>query len=496
MGTMNFLLPAELPPGAAEELERACVAGGPDNMPWPTEVRIEPGRLSLDRDVDESGCLVVPWNVNGFGRLMGTSGTLVERTQPYNFQIELARGKINQLRCQSADWQAGGLQVSPELLQSIRTASLAFGKAVTQPLSHEVERLAQAALVEGYQTADQLVKLYVDQMFHARHQRHPRLDTTLGCSLGGTALTKDQAETLIQTCNSVSLRFSWNEVQQEENRFCWETYDALLEWAQEQGLIVTGGPLIDFSAAQLPDWLWKKERNKSNLATLLCNYVEEAVRRYQGRIRVWQLTTASNCAAVLSLSEDELLWLTVQLAESARQVDTNLALVVGISQPWGDYMAVEDRTHSPFIFADTLIRSGLNLGALDLELVMGVTPRGSYCRDLLDTSRMLDLYTLLGVPLRVTLAYPSADASDPNTSEAITVAAGSWHKSFSGEEQAFWATHFAALAMCKPSVRGILWPQLSDAIPHQFPHCGLFDAQNRPKPVLQHLQELRENHLR
>ena len=77
-----------------------------------------------------------------------------------------------------------------------------------------------------------------------------------------------------------------------------------------------------------------------------------------------------------------MLGLTYRLAEAARQVDPSLELIIGIAQPWGEYMALADRTHSPFIFADTLIRSGLNLAALDLEMVMGVTPRGSYCRDL------------------------------------------------------------------------------------------------------------------
>ena len=145
----------------------------------------------------------------------------------------------------------------------------------------------------------------------------------------------------------------------------------------------------------------------------MCKFVETAVRRYRSRIRRWQLTAASNCASVLSLTEDELLGLTYRLAEAARQVDPSLELVVGIAQPWGEYMALADRTHSPFIFADTLIRSGLNLAALDVELVMGVTPRGSYCRDLLEMSRLLDLYALLGVPLRVTLGYPSSAQTRP-----------------------------------------------------------------------------------
>src|SRR5207253_638289 len=123
-------------------------------------------------------------------------------------------------------------------------------------------------------------------------------------------------------------------------------------------------------------WLDKWQRDLANLARFMGRYIETTVRRYRDQIRRWQLTSAGNWGNVLGLSEDELLWLTVRLAEAAKQVDPGLELSVGIAQPWGEYMAVQERTHSPFIFADTLIRSGLNLAALDLELVMGVSPRG------------------------------------------------------------------------------------------------------------------------
>ena len=120
MGAMTFLLPPALSPDLTSELERACVCGGPDNMPWPTEVRVEPGRLTVRRDVDESGVLAVPWDVEGAGRVMGTTATLIEQALPYQFRLELARGKVNQIRCQAADWQAGGLHLPASLFEQIR----------------------------------------------------------------------------------------------------------------------------------------------------------------------------------------------------------------------------------------------------------------------------------------------------------------------------------------------------------------------------------------
>src|SRR5207302_6983703 len=95
-GTMIFLLPADLNPDAAYELERAWVAGR-DQMPWPTQVQIDRNCLIVQRSVGESGHLAVPWSIEGAGRLMSTSATLMERSLPYHLLLELARGKVHQL---------------------------------------------------------------------------------------------------------------------------------------------------------------------------------------------------------------------------------------------------------------------------------------------------------------------------------------------------------------------------------------------------------------
>jgi hypothetical protein len=494
MGMMTFLLPPNLASDAARELEWSCISGGPENMPWPTEVKLACGEMVLRRDVDESGCLVAPWAFNGGGRLMGTTATLIERKEPYQLLTELARGKVNQLRAQTWEWRTGGLPVSEDLDRQIRLASLGFGRAVIEGTPEQASQEAQSALALSYDAADRLVRLYMDQVFQLRHQRQAQLDMGLGCRLGSSAM---HAAGLGAACNSACIPFPWCRIEPDEGRYDWDLQDGLLEWATEQEVSVTAGPLIDFSASQLPEWLWLWERDLGSLSKFMCEFVTKAVKRYRQRIRRWQLTAASNsCASVLSLGEDELLWLTVRLAEEVRKIDPGLELVVGVAQPWGEYMAQEDRIYSPFIFADTLVRSGLNLAGLDLEMVMGVTPRGSYCRDLLEASRLLDLYAILGVPLRLTLGYPSETGPDPDADPDLRVAAGHWKGGMSPEAQADWATAYTSLALCKPYVQAIHWTHVSDADPHQFPHCGLFDGQGKAKPALERLRELREKHLR
>jgi hypothetical protein len=494
MGLMSFLLPNDVSPATLADLSHTCVAGGYDSMPQPTQVIVESGRLKLIRDVDESGSVAAPWNVAGAGRVMSSTATLIERADPYQLSVELARGKLNQLRNQSADWRMVGLQIPAAIDQLLAEASRLFGQSVTATTAASENTQSQAALETGYQAANQLVRVYVDQMLRARHQRQPRLETGLGVRLNAAvppAVSLDVAD----ACNVVQVPFTWRNVEPVEAQYRWDESDAVMDWAVKKKLRVTAGPLIDFSSHGMPEWLWLWEGDLPSLSSFMCDYVETLVGRYHKRIRRWHLTAGSNSARILKLGEDDLLSLTAHLANAARQVDPDLEIIVGVSQPWGEYMARSEHTYSPFVFVDTLIRAGIKLAAIDLEWVMGVTPRGSYCRDLLDASRLLDLYALLGIPLHVTAAYPSQVGADSLADPTLDANAGHWLAPLSADSQADWAADFLSLAICKPFVHSVVWAQLNDAEAHQFPHCGALDSAGMVKPVLAELRHLRDEHL-
>jgi len=191
-----------------------------------------------------------------------------------------------------------------------------------------------------------------------------------------------------------------------------------------------------------------------------------------------------------------MLWLTARLAEAAQQIAPDIELVLGVSQPWGEYMAREEHTYTPLMFIDTLLRAGLKMAAIDLELLMGVAPRGSYCRDQLEVSRVLDQFAVLSTPVQVTLSYSSAVSADPNADPELRFDAGRWGTQFTAESQGNWAEKFAALALCKPYVSGVFWDHLTDADRHRGPNCGLLNAAGQPKPALERLRTLRAEHLK
>src|SRR5207245_4603907 len=110
--------------------------------------------------------------------------------------------------------------------------------------------------------------------------------------------------------------------------------------------------------------------------------------------------------------------------------------------------------------------------AIAVAIRMGVSPRGSSWRGLLEISRLLDSYAVLSSPVQVTMACPSSASADPKADPDLRPGAGQWHGGFTPAAQADWAETFAALALCKPFVSGVYWAHFGDATGHRFPHCG------------------------
>jgi hypothetical protein len=387
-----------------------------------------------------------------------------------------------------------GLQVPQRLEDATHSAALDFARSVCRQGTAECHRFAESALRGASAAALLLAQAYTDQVLRVRHQKQPKLETHLGCRVYGP-VPDHHAGAVAATFNEVTVPLSWRLVEPVSNQYAWQSVDPVVDWAVSRGLAVAGGPLIDFSDAGLPDWLQLWEGDLTNLASVMCDYVGTVVTRFKGRVSRWQLTAGSNKGRQLGLGEDEQLWLVSRLAEAALQVDPDAELSIGLAQPWAEYMTRDDATYSPLVFADTLLRAGVRLSAFDLEVVMGISPRGSYCRDALQTSQILDLYyTNLGVPLYVTFGYPAASGPDALADRRLRTEAGHWQGGLSPAAQTDVAS-LAALAVSKPYVKSVTWCQLSDAQPHLFPHCGLIDSADKPRPALARLRALREQHL-
>ena len=160
---------------------------------------------------------------------------------------------------------------------------------------------------------------------------------------------------------------------------------------------------LDLSLNGLPKWLDQWGHDFFNLQSFLCDFVETAVQRYAGKIRLWEVSSRVNTGGALNLTEENCLTLVARTLEVARRVDEESQFLIRIEQPWGTYQTRGQHRLAPVQFVDALLRCGVGLAGVNLEIAVGYAEHGSSSRDLLDFSRMLDVWSGLEIPLHITL---------------------------------------------------------------------------------------------
>ncbi len=490
MGVMHFTVhSADLL--TTDVLDRACFVGA-DFVPWLTRFRRTPQGFDLERDSSESGNLRMPWPVAGHGELMIATASLMERSAAYQLEVELARGKLNQVRNQLADWQSLGLSTPAAVTERVDDAIRHFARAATvQQHPAQAAEAAEAALAASTDAARALGAAYADQAIAARRRGGGRIDAVLTAGLGNQLPRPAATAQLLSAFSAAAVPMNWMEIESNEDQFDWKLTDQQLDWCQQSGLRVVAGPLVRLDRWGLPDWLCLWSGNATRLTRFAKQYVEQVVLRYRGRVHAWYAATRLNSENGLDLGEEQTLRLAMEVLSHLRQADPNTPILLGIDQPWADHQGHRECDLSPWHFADALARSDLGLTGLVLEWSLGYYPSGSPARDLIDLSKLLDFWSILGLPLQLNLSVPSATGPDPLARSSARPGERCLPGGPSLESQKAWVETYLPLILAKPLVRGVIWNEVFDAGLHDLAHGGLFDAAEAPKPALASLAAVR-----
>jgi len=472
------------------EVHRGYLSGA-DGRIFATRIELEGSIVGCRRSSSESSKFHVAWPVAGFGRVMLQTASLPERDAPYLLAVELARGKLVQLRNQAAAWELSGMQLPAEMVPHSAAAHRLFGRAAsTQSDPDRASELAGESLVYACRAADVLGDSFAKQALASRQQRYAHLTASLGCEMSPNP-NEEQGDLFYAAFNAATVPIRWTQIEQQEGTYRWDDIDRQLHWAEQRRLIVRGGPLIDLGPGGMPEWLAHWEHDFFNLQSFVCDFVETAIARYVGRIRWWEVATRFNSGGALKINEESRLGLVARVLAVAKQVDEEAQLIVRVDQPWGEYQARGQHRLSPLQLVDALVRSGVGLAGVNLEIAVGYLPNGTPYRDLLDFSRLIDMWSVLGVPLFVTLAAPSSAEPDPLAIAGREVDPRAWPGGCSEAGQEAWVARFLPLLLAKNAVAGVAWAHFADADPHEFPHAGLLRPDATPKPALERLLEYR-----
>lgn len=454
------------------------------------------GDLLVEREGFDSVKLNIPFRIDGHGEPLVATGTLAQRERPYLLPLELARGKLNVVRNQVADWEQSGFEASRSLRALLHSATHHLtDAAVRQDEPQVAANFAQEALADALEAAELAARLYAEQALAVRHRTVSKLPIAFGTSLGRQPPEQGLMKMTASVCNTAVVPMTWRNVVPQEDDYHFEAIAEQLAWCRSQGMNTCAGPLVKLDDRGLPAWLDAWQDDVDAIAAFAAEYAARIVTQFRGQVSFWNCATFSYRAHQLGLKDEEKLRIIARIVETIRRCDTDTPLLACFDQPWGEYLRKVPMAYAPIHIADHLVRSGLPIAALGLEIEVGYLPDGTYLRDGLELSKLLDTWSLLGVPLYIFLAAPGGEGDDGKAESKAATVEGAWPGGWSLEAQAEWVRRVVPMLLAKPSVQGIAWQQYRDDEPHELPHAGLIDAEGLPKPVMTTLAALRKEHL-
>lgn len=491
-------------------------------------------------------------NLGCMGLLTVQTSLLPRREEPYILTLELARRQTMLFLNKLEEWglfdhpPAEGVLKQFEAARQAFTAALVASRTAHPGADHPDPRawasqVAMQALVLVIDAGERLA------IVDAEHQLPQRLMGTNyasavrtytkmtgetpaagaaiaiagwnGVSLPGipsVGVTVDAAQFSEPLCKAahacadfITLPMRWNEMEPSEGKYSYAGTDRWIEWAVRTAKMpVVGGPLLDFRARCIPEWLYIWENDYETLRDLVVEHIQAVVTRYRRTVGRWTVAAGLHVNGDLKLSIDQIIDLTRVGVAVVRKLQPQARIQIGIDEPWGEYHTTRKRSLPPLLYADALMQVGLNFDTIGVRVAMGQPGSGRSTRDLMSLSAMLDRYaafnrpvavTALGVPASVLPAVERSEGAE-GTETLDAFDGGSWRSEWSPEAQADWTSQAMAIIASKPFVQSICWQQLADGLGggpgggviDEMPTGGLCTSSGTPRPVLLRLAQIRQ----
>ncbi len=473
------------------------------------------------------------------GALVLQTCLLPERDEPYLLSLELARRQIMVFLNCLEEWRLFDLPAESGPMRAFEAARAAFTRALVAQRSDgdgsiagycpRADADARLALRLAVEAGERLALCNAGTDFEDRmsgqtyahvverltgappkpRQMRPviggdRAGVTLpmrpaiGCAVSPGAPTEALQKVVQGSCDFITTPMRWIDMEPSEGRYAYADTDRWIEWAVRRArLPVVAGPLIDFRATSVPDWLYIWENDYETLRELVYEHVRSLVTRYRRTISRWTVCSGLHSNENFQLSFEQMMDLTRICVHVVRKLHPQGKVQVEISRPWGEYHTHNRRSLPPSLYAEMLTQAGVQIDAFALRLQMGAPERGLSARDLMSISAMLDRYAALDKPLVVSaVGAPASEITEPATAsddpDEIPPPPGRWRAPWSGQTQADWLTAVCSVALAKPYVQSVCWQALAEGPGRPEMASGaLVDASGAPRPAASRLGELR-----
>jgi len=460
---------------------------GLDGMPWPCKVKMESPPvgaaaddakpiLEVVRNQNESGRVYFIYPFTQHGQILICTGTLPLSNVAYDLLKELARGTLNRLRNQLSIWSEGGLVIADSIYSLVADATQRLSDAITVGDSGEQDRLAAESLELSMSAIFELSTAFGDQIARYRREHSEFGSFWSAVRLIETGKSHDHVSNLLK----------WKEFDAVESDFDADLVKRISK-SKKQYIL---GPLLDASPGGMSNELLELEdfnARKSHLLTA-------------GRKKLESLPKTSSLIHVISglngighrhLSYPQQLQIATDLLQMVDDAMLEVPTMISFDFPWAERLASAVGGMHPLQIADSLMRYGVGISYLGLEINLDYWPSGSVIRDPLQWVDLIDIWAQMELPLILCLRCPSGDTSEA-MAESKDRTINRKLSSTTEQQRHELLDTVLPMMVARPAVQGIIWQQSHDAADIRFPAAGLLDTTGSIKPIRQVLEKLQK----
>jgi hypothetical protein len=432
---------------------------GMDGFASPCKISREGTRITVQRNRDESGHLYLAYPFEEFGELVISTGTLPETPGPFRLMLELARGTLNRLRNQISNWQEGGLQLSVDILSHVDQSVSALCRAANTRDAKDSDLHAREALNLGMKAIFLACESFGRQVFPLRRQNINVPKHWWGCDLRVDELkVAGEALPILDIVQTQVLNARTNELGN-----------------------VALGPFLDASAGGMPE-SWQQLEDFEERKVELIRKCRDALHNLPDNVKLLHVAGGLNGVGHRHLSYPQELQLTLDLLELVENSPHRIPTMVSFDCPWGERLAWSVGGVHPLQIADSILRRGVSVNMLGLDIWLDYWPNGSLPRDPLQWLDLVDIWSQLGLPLVIRLCAPTRN-------QTLVASAGqdrvinSVRESTTDDQTHGLLKTVIPMLLARPAVHGVIWIQGRDGDDRRFPSGGLFTADHKAKPI-------------
>jgi hypothetical protein len=465
------------------DLSTACLVGA-DGVPIRGEFFYEEGEIFCRKRAAGPAALAIMWETAALGSVILETTRLPERDEPYNLNLELARGRMMRFFQKREEWGLLEIAEAASVNEKANEARDSLIEALIHadnPAAASVH--ADVCLAMILPLSEQAALTHADLLLQRRVQTRNFPRSAFGCMIDPTNVTEPYRRLLVSNFDFVQLPMRWRMIEPQEEKFDWSITDEWIDFLRRVRMPLVAGPLVRFDEINTPDWLYIWEHDYETVRDFLYEYIDRVVQRYAPHVTYFNVLSGLHVNQEFSFTFDQLMDVTRMSVGLVKKFNANARTMIELTQPWGEYYAGNQRSIPPLLYAEMIVQSGITFDMFGLQLRFGMPKEGCWQRDLFQISALLDRFSSLGKPVMLTgLQVPSAP-NDP--------AAGTWRKPWSEQMQSKWLESVTDIALSKPFVEAISWQDLCDVKDAPIPNGGLVNVDVTPKAAMKTWANLR-----